>query len=100
MAIHAITLTVNGARERLNIPSNLTLLQTLRSSGTSLINPSTNPSSIVLSSIKKDRLPFFKLSISEDRILNFNQSLVLFLAKSLKTYSVYFICVISFAVIF
>jgi len=30
MATHAITLTVNGARERLDVPSNLTLLQLLR----------------------------------------------------------------------
>ena len=30
MATHAITLTVNGARERLDVPSNLTLLQMLR----------------------------------------------------------------------
>jgi len=30
MAIHSITLTVNGSRERLDVPSNMTLLQMLR----------------------------------------------------------------------
>jgi carbon-monoxide dehydrogenase small subunit len=30
MAMHSITLTVNGARERLDVPSNMTLLQMLR----------------------------------------------------------------------
>jgi aerobic carbon-monoxide dehydrogenase small subunit len=30
MAVHTITLTVNGARERLEVPSNMTLLQMLR----------------------------------------------------------------------
>jgi aerobic carbon-monoxide dehydrogenase small subunit len=30
MATHAITVTVNGARERLDVPSNMTLLQMLR----------------------------------------------------------------------
>ncbi len=30
MATHAITLTVNGAKERLDVPSNMTLLQMLR----------------------------------------------------------------------
>jgi carbon-monoxide dehydrogenase small subunit len=30
MATHSITLTVNGAKERLDIPSNMTLLQMLR----------------------------------------------------------------------
>jgi carbon-monoxide dehydrogenase small subunit len=30
MTIHAITLTVNGAQERLDVPSNMTLLQLLR----------------------------------------------------------------------
>jgi carbon-monoxide dehydrogenase small subunit len=30
MAYHSITVTVNGARERLDIPSNMTLLQMLR----------------------------------------------------------------------
>jgi len=30
MTTHAITLTVNGAKERLDVPSNLTLLQMLR----------------------------------------------------------------------
>jgi carbon-monoxide dehydrogenase small subunit len=30
MATHVVTFTVNGAKERLNIPSNMTLLQVLR----------------------------------------------------------------------
>jgi carbon-monoxide dehydrogenase small subunit len=30
MTMHSITLTVNGARERLDVPSNMTLLQMLR----------------------------------------------------------------------
>ena len=30
MATHAITVTVNGAKERLDVPSNMTLLQLLR----------------------------------------------------------------------
>jgi carbon-monoxide dehydrogenase small subunit len=30
MAIHSITVTVNGAQERLDVPSNMTLLQMLR----------------------------------------------------------------------